>query len=131
MKNTSATGYHRWLTLFEKELNEPKPEHYYFAEMSAELASIPFLVWGKMPPPELRDSKTFMLKFGTAEEIEKMKKEVAEKRAAQDAELSQSVWTGLFGLSIGPDGKPVKQEKPPTSSTKRELPPHVIQATQA
>lgn len=127
--NTTATGYIRWQTLFEKEVNEPKPEHYYLAALNSTLECIPFLVWGKEPPKELREIKTFMLKFGTAEEMERKAVEVAEARMVQDAEFSRSVWLSGLGITLGADGKPIPREKPKTQGQPRTLPPHVRQAT--
>jgi hypothetical protein len=127
MKHTSATGFIRWQTLFEKEVNEPKPEHFYFAEMSSEIACLPFLVWGKKPPDELRDPKTYMLKFGSKEEIESKSEAAAKQRAEHDAQFSESTWATFLGIEFGPDGKPIKKERP-TEGQPRKLPAHIRQA---
>ncbi len=115
-----------FLALFDKEINEAKPDHYYFAQIASEISCLPFLVWGKEPPKELRDLKTWMLKFGDPEEIARKAEEMALKRAQQDAEFSRSVWMAGLGIEMGPDGKPVPREKK-KDGPPRTLPPHVRQ----
>lgn len=118
--------------MFEKEINEPKPEHFYLAQLASEISCLPYLVWGKDPPQELRDLKTWMLKFGDPEEIEKKSKEAEEQRAIQQSEFSSSVWASAVGLVLGADGKPVGVPKKKEPGGKPvSLPPHVRMATEA
>lgn len=123
MRKTSASGYYRWLTFFEMEVNEPKPEHYYYAQLASEIACLPYLVWGKAPPKEIRELKNWILKFGDPEEIARKAEEMAIQRAEQDAELSRSIWLGAMGIQLDEQGKPVKREKGEGPAVK--LPPHV------
>lgn len=134
MESTTATGYWRYMALFEKEMNESKAEHFYFAEICSELACIPYLVWGKEPPKEFRDLKTFMLKFGDPEEIARKSEELALRRAERDQQLSSSVWCAALGIPVDENGNPVvdKNKKKETGNpTTRTFPPHVKFADEA
>lgn len=123
MEQTTATGFCRWLYLFEQEANDRKTDHYYLASLCSEIACLPFLVWGKEPPKELRDLKTFLLTFGTSEEIEKKSEAAALQRAKQDALLSKSIWATALGFDIGPDGRLKPSEGTPAKT--RTLPRNV------
>ena len=107
-RQTTATEFWRWMARFEEEVNEPRPEHFYLAQVASELACVPFLVWGKEPPAAYRDLKTWMLKFGDPDSIRKQAELSYEERRQQDTDWSMSVWLGFAGLNR--DGKPL--EKP-------------------
>lgn len=124
MRKTTATGRLRWLSLFEREMNEKRTDHYYFASIVSEIACLPFRVWGKEPPEELRDIKTFLLTFADPEELEQKAKDAMEQRAIRDAELSRHIWLAGVGITLDEKGKPVRSEGPskPQSTEKRSLP---------
>lgn len=110
-------------------MSEPKPDHFYMAQMASEIACLPFLVWGKKPPDELRDLKNFILKFGDAKEIAEKSEAAKLQRMEQDAAFSRSTWLGALGISLGEDGKPIPSNKPNDGKpSTRTLPPHVRQA---
>lgn len=133
MAQTTATGLQRWLFLFESEVNEKKVEHFYAAQTCSEIACLPYLVWGKEPPKELRDLKNFMIVLGDPEEIERKAEEAAEQRQKQDAELSRSIWLSHFDIEIGKDGKaiPRKEATGKPTPVKSHLPPHILAKTLA
>lgn len=117
---TTATGFWRWVARFEEEVNDRKAEHFYLAQIASELACVPWLVWGKEPPKELRDLNNWMLKFGAGEDVKERLAKTSEERRQQDAEFSKSVWLGVLGLNDdGTLRHPVVTRRPP------DMPDHI------
>lgn len=123
-KKLSATDYWRWQRRFEEELNEPKPDHFYLAQLASEIACLPYMVWGKPPPEGLRDIKSWMLKFGAPEKIVEQAEEASEERQKQRAAFSQSTWMNWAGINEkGELTRPLEVRYPPGYTPPSEPPP--------
>lgn len=117
-QKTTATGFWRWMARFDEEYDRPKPDHFYYAMLTSAIECLPYRVWGKQPPDELRKISNFMLEFGRADHIKEKVSQVTEERMKQDAEFSASTWKGFLGF----DESGKLTNPPPTISS---LPPGV------
>ncbi len=88
----------RYLAHLEREQNETQVEHWYSALLASMLACIPYRVWGQDVPDELQKPSSFLLKFGTSEEIKAKEEEMSEQESEEYAKLQKSIWLGMFRM---------------------------------
>jgi hypothetical protein len=114
MRGTSSSQFIEWCRFFELEMNERKPEHYYLAQVAAELR--------RPNVKEPRDVKTehFLLTFVPEHSP---KKKLTEKDKKARSEASKAFWLTLAGLSKEKaSGKRDRTGGPPRPSPRRRKP---------
>lgn len=100
--------------MFENEVNERRPEHFYYAQLTAEIASIPWRVWGKQPPPEVSDINNWLVNFKDPEDVKRKTEEESISAAAYKSELSRKAWMTFLGINEdGTLSGPLRTRKPP------------------